>query len=345
MKKQISFLFVLALVLAIPFSSCKKDEADPPTVTTATVTSISETSVTCGGEVTAKGSSEVTARGVCWSTTANPTIGDSKTSDGTGTGVFVSAITGLTPGTIYHVRAYATNGDGTNYGADVTFTTASLIKTIGVVYPDGVEEYVFTYDANNRITKIDDYWNDELDKTIVYDWSVAGKLSITSGSNDPTVYDINANYMVTKEWWSADEWAAYEYDANGYLIKVIEHWGGEDHLKMMGEITDGNYIRHTTYDDDGTTVKKIKEFFYTIGDNTNAIYQTSMIDSNTKPMGNLFGKPSAKLVSYLEYWDPRETPIEKGRTDIAYDFDTNDRPTTITRTGDGWQEVYTYDYY
>lgn len=343
MKKNI-LIFALALMMAIPFISCKKDSSDPPSVTTATITSISETSATGGGNVTGQGDSEVTGRGLCWSTSANPTITGSKTTDGTGTGEFTSQLTGLTPGTLYYVRAYATNSDGTNYGDEVTFTTASLVKTIGVVYPEGVEEYQFTYDASNRIQKIDDYWEGTLDKTITYDWSVPGKLTITSG-DWPTEYDVNENFMVTKEWWSEDEWAAYEYDANGFLVKIIEHWGGEDHQKMVGEITDGNYIRHTTYDDDGVTAKKIKEFFYTIGFNTNAIYQTSMIDNNTKPMGNLFGKPSAKLVDYLEYWDPRENPIEKGRTNISYEFDGKNRPTTITRSGDGWQEIYTYEYF
>ena len=66
-----------------------------------------------------------TQHGVVWSTSANPTIADSKTTDGdvTLTGAFTSSITGLTPGMLYHVRAYATNAVGTVYGDDVTFTT------------------------------------------------------------------------------------------------------------------------------------------------------------------------------------------------------------------------------
>ena len=69
-----------------------------------------------------------------------------------------------------------------------------------------------------------------------------------------------------------------------------------------------------------------------------------MIDSNTKPIGNLFGKPSKKLVDYLEYWDPRESPIEVGKTTISYEFDAKNRPSKITRAGADWQEVYTYTY-
>ncbi len=94
-----------------------------PTVSTSSVTGITETTATCGGNVTADGGAGVTARGVCWSTDANPTIGGSHTTDGTGTGSFTSTITGLTAGTTYHVRAYATNSEGTAYGEDVSFTT------------------------------------------------------------------------------------------------------------------------------------------------------------------------------------------------------------------------------
>jgi hypothetical protein len=90
---------------------------------TAAVTSITATTATSGGTVGADGGASVTARGVCWSTTSNPTIANSKTTDGTGTGTFTSAITGLTSGTTYYVRSYATNSVGTTYGPEVIFTT------------------------------------------------------------------------------------------------------------------------------------------------------------------------------------------------------------------------------
>jgi uncharacterized protein (TIGR02145 family) len=94
-----------------------------PTVTTATITNITQTSATGGGEVTSQGSSSVTIRGVCWSTSSNPTTSDSHTTDGSGTGSFTSNITGLTANTPYYVRAYATNNAGTSYGNQVSFTT------------------------------------------------------------------------------------------------------------------------------------------------------------------------------------------------------------------------------
>lgn len=97
----------------------------PPTVTTsATVSNIRTTTATGGGTVTAAGSSTVTARGICWSTAPSPVIGGSCISGGAGTGSFTGSMAGLTPGTPYHVRAYATNASGTAYGSDVHFTTA-----------------------------------------------------------------------------------------------------------------------------------------------------------------------------------------------------------------------------
>jgi hypothetical protein len=70
------------------------------------------------------GGSAVTARGVCWATTPNPTIAGSKTSDGTGLGAFTSNISGLTTGTLYYIRSYATNSlTGTSYGNQLVFMT------------------------------------------------------------------------------------------------------------------------------------------------------------------------------------------------------------------------------
>jgi len=94
-----------------------------PTVTTTAVVNVTASSADGGGEVTTDGGEAVTARGVCWNTTGEPTVADNKTSDGTGLGSFSSSITGLSPGMTYYVRAYATNSAGTGYGKVVTFAT------------------------------------------------------------------------------------------------------------------------------------------------------------------------------------------------------------------------------
>jgi uncharacterized protein (TIGR02145 family) len=115
-------LSILIGTLIMISSGCKKEE-DMPSVTTVDVSSLGQTSVSCGGTITSEGGSTVISRGVCWGTNATPKITDSKTSDGAGAGSFTSAITGLSAGTKYFVRAYATNGKGTGYGMAMSFTT------------------------------------------------------------------------------------------------------------------------------------------------------------------------------------------------------------------------------
>ena len=99
------------------------DVVATPTITTTAVSNIASTGATGGGNVISDGGADVTTRGICWSSSANPTTSDSHTSDGTGTGSFTSSITGLSSGTTYHVRAYATNSKGTGYGSDQMFST------------------------------------------------------------------------------------------------------------------------------------------------------------------------------------------------------------------------------
>jgi len=124
MKTTIKLLTMLMLTSVLVFASCKKEEEPPvmPTVTTADITAYQNGTAEAGGNVTDDGRADVTARGVCWGSDANPTTANNKTTDGSGTGSFTSKITNLAPGFTYHCRAYATNSVGTSYGADKEFT-------------------------------------------------------------------------------------------------------------------------------------------------------------------------------------------------------------------------------
>ena len=96
-----------------------------PTVTTTTASNITDTTVVCGGNIINDGGATITICGVCWSTSQNPTIYNNCIIRGATTGSFTSNITGLTAGTTYYVRAYATNAVGTAYGNEISFTTTS----------------------------------------------------------------------------------------------------------------------------------------------------------------------------------------------------------------------------
>jgi hypothetical protein len=113
-------------------------------VTTASINTIWSTSAKPGGTVVYGNGSPVNARGICWSTSPNPTTANNTTSNGTGEGSFISSMTGLTYQTTYYVRAYAINDAGTGYGEELSFTTA---YGIGEIHEGG---YIFYLDGSGE---------------------------------------------------------------------------------------------------------------------------------------------------------------------------------------------------
>ncbi len=124
-----------------------------PTVSTSPVTGITATTAVSGGTVINDNGAPVTARGVVWSTTAGPTIDNNQgiTSNGTGSGGFASDLAGLSPGTAYFVKAYATNSVGTSYGGEVQFTTSipAVVTISGLTIGAGTTP---CFDASQTIT-------------------------------------------------------------------------------------------------------------------------------------------------------------------------------------------------
>jgi uncharacterized protein (TIGR02145 family) len=106
-------------------NGCKeeRDQIGLPIVVTSSVFEITSNSVIVSGLITSDGGTEIQECGFFWSTSPNPTEEDNKKLTVTDTGAFSSLITGLTPNTTYHVRAYATNSEGIRYGETLSFTT------------------------------------------------------------------------------------------------------------------------------------------------------------------------------------------------------------------------------
>ncbi len=140
MKKQnlLVFPFIVMGLFLMLVSSCQKDNDEGlPLLSTYEVTKIAQITAQSGGNIASDGGNLITARGVCWSTSDNPTIADNKTSDGSGSGSFSSEMTGLTAGTTYYVRAYASNSKGTGYGSTMVF------QTIGNTFTDARDGNVY----------------------------------------------------------------------------------------------------------------------------------------------------------------------------------------------------------
>ena len=137
------------------------ENPEQPEVTTAEITDITVNSAKCGGEVTFNGNVNVTARGICWSTSQNPTVEDNKTEDGSGIGSYTSSMINLEHNTTYYVRAYATNKVGTSYGKEVSFTTLEkllpMVTTAAgvtdITYTSAVSGGEVTFDGNLETTR------------------------------------------------------------------------------------------------------------------------------------------------------------------------------------------------
>ena len=96
-----------------------------PTITTSSPTSVGVDTVVIGGDISSDGGSSIVLRGICYSTSPNPNMGNSRTEDGSGTGSFNTVLRGLTPSTTYYARSYAKNSNGVVvYGNEVSFTTS-----------------------------------------------------------------------------------------------------------------------------------------------------------------------------------------------------------------------------
>ncbi len=174
-----------------------------PTLTTTAATSITSSSAVSGGNITSDGGGSVTARGVCWGTTANPTITNNKTSDGNGPGSFTSNISGLAPGTLYHIRAYATNSAGTSYGNDLTFITLAVVPTLttadvsSITSSTAISGGNITADGSSIVTARGVCWNTQGNPTVSDNNTIDGSgtgsyASSLTGLSASTTYYIRA---------------------------------------------------------------------------------------------------------------------------------------------------------
>lgn len=227
------------------FNACKPEPEPEPntpgsvTVTTNSVSDITETSAKCGGSVTATGYT-VGECGLCWNTTGNPTINDVRTTDQIGTGYFISTMSGLKKGTKYYVKAYATTSIGTLYGEEKSFTTEGVSDPTGYIngyayvdlgLPSGLKWATYNVGTSSPF-QYGDY----------YAWGETTTKSSYNESNSET-YDLDD-----------DELESYGYvDGKGNLTSSHDaaraNWGSTWRMptdEEVEELVENCYFTHTT---------------------------------------------------------------------------------------------------
>ena len=222
----------------------EQPEKGAPVVTTAEVTDITVNSATCGGEVTFDGNVTVTARGICWGTSPNPTIEDNKTTNGSGVGSYTTKMTNLELYTTYYVRAYATNEVGTAYGEEVSFTTLAAYSPAtgtsnGYGYVDlGLSVKWAT--CNIGATSPEEYgdyfaWGETSTKeTYDYNNSLTSGLSISQLQSQGYIDsegNLTSQYDAATANWGGD-WRMPTYDElNELITKCTWEWINENGVK------------------------------------------------------------------------------------------------------------------
>ncbi len=155
----------------------------PPQLTTQATSDILRTTATGNGTITNIGLENATKRGVCWNTSGNPTVADSKSEEtgSFGTGAFSRSMTSLLPDTHYYVRAYAYNSDGYGYGSQVEFDTYPNPPTgKDILYPNGesLTGFPLQYPASGaNWDKVDEAVADDA-TTFVYDEGTGYHLAV-----------------------------------------------------------------------------------------------------------------------------------------------------------------------
>ena len=190
MKRIIDHVVLVCLLFGITtFTSCKK-EVTLPILTTSTASNVTINSITSGGDITKSGGADVTARGICWGTSRNPVITGSHSTDGKGTGSFDAIITGLTPNTLYYIRAYATNSAGTAYGNEISVTTTALtvpvlttVAATAISHTTAVSGGNISADGGAAVTARGVCWSTSANPTTDNDKTTDGTGSGTFASN------------------------------------------------------------------------------------------------------------------------------------------------------------------
>lgn len=198
--KKTNILLVLSIIaFSYFYTACEplEEQEVAAEITTTAVSNITHNSAKTGGNITDIGSSEITDKGVCWSTSQTPTIEDNISENNTDSNNFESEITDLIANTTYYVRAYATNNAGTAYGNELSFTTLAGDITSKAFNPspeDGATNVplnaTLDFEINNPVM---DYYEIFIKKQGNSDYTHVTSDLLTDG--DPFILEANTTYL------------------------------------------------------------------------------------------------------------------------------------------------------
>jgi hypothetical protein len=325
-----------------------------PTVTTQAVSNIGSTNAIGNGNITNLGNPNPTAYGICWGASANPTTSNSNVDKGTAsaTGAFTAQIIGLTAGTTYHARAFATNTQGTSYGDDVTFTTTSAMTEPGNALAfDGTNDFVAVPFATTSLTSftIETWINPAtipgsgsiaILNTNAWDATNGGiHFQFENGHVELAVFELVSGWPTMSTMLSTNKWQhiAVVYDGPGGAVKFYLNGILDNTVSKTLPATKISAAEIGAWTSERYFNGKLDEF---------RVWNTARSESEIKAdMDNSISASTSGLIGYYNFNEGTAGGSNTAGSTILPDLTSNGNNGTLTnfaRTGttSNWVESY-----
>lgn len=310
------------------------DETFLPDVITNEVTDFNHFYAIGSGEVVSDGGLDILERGICWSTSPQPTPLNNKLTAGSGIGVFECRIAYLFGNTTYYVAAFATNAAGTKIGNVVTFTTLPHPNTapegaIPSLFSVSAEQQVFfsqgnlQYQASSNTWRFAEHQNDYVGGTqyeTEYGNVYANGVKC-SNNNISSTYSgwIDLFGWATSGWNNNNHYYhPYDYESTGWTVDGhgYGYWDGNyAYYSMTGDYINSDWGVYNPISNGGNQAGIWRtlssgEWYYLLSGRDNATYKRSKAK-----VGETEG--------YVLLPDAWIQPADVGFTANAPDFETN----------------------